>query len=463
VAERIETNGFVSANGWMSHIRETLSLGIPLIGAQLAQLGIHVTDIFIIGRLGTVELAAMVLAGQYFFTVFIFGSGFATAVVPMAAHAFAQGDKVMVRRSVRMGLWVIVGYAVVLSPAIWFAESVLIAAGQKPEVAALAGHYVSIAGWGMIPALGFMVLRSFLSAVGRASFILYVTIIILVLNAICAYALVLGHFGLPALGMTGAAIVALFVNIVGFLLTILYIEWRPDLRSYELFVRFWRADWHMLREVFVLGLPIGLSILAEVSLFTVASLLMGWIGTIELAAHGIALQWASVAFMIPLGLAQAATVRIGVAAGARDRVGMIRAAWVVVAMSAGCAMLGGLLYALIPRELASLYLDASKPDSGAVLDYAASLVVIAGIFQLVDGLQAIGHGLLRGIKDTTIPLILALISYWAIGFSLAYILAFPLGFGGIGVWIGFLAGLAAASVLLLWRFALLARRAVPEL
>ncbi|MFM2281830.1 MAG: hypothetical protein RLZZ444_4061, partial [Pseudomonadota bacterium] len=240
MAERIETNGFVSANGWMSHIRETLSLGIPLIGAQLAQLGIHVTDIFIIGRLGTVELAAMVLAGQYFFTVFIFGSGFATAVVPMAAHAFAQGDKVMVRRSVRMGLWVIVGYAVVLSPAIWFAESVLIAAGQKPEVAALAGHYVSIAGWGMIPALGFMVLRSFLSAVGRASFILYVTIIILVLNAICAYALVLGHFGLPALGMTGAAIVALFVNIVGFLLTILYIEWRPDLRSYELFVRFWR-------------------------------------------------------------------------------------------------------------------------------------------------------------------------------------------------------------------------------
>jgi MATE family multidrug resistance protein len=252
--------------------------------------------------------------------------------------------------------------------------------------------------------------------------------------------------------------VALAANVLGLVLTVVYIVRIRELHDYELFVRFWRPDFHVLWEVFRLGLPISLTILAEVSLFTVASLLMGWIGTVELAAHGIALQWASVAFMIPLGLAQAATVRVGVAAGAGDHLGVIRASWVVVVVSAGFSIVGGLLYALFPTELAALYLDASKPDAAAVLAYAGGLVVIAGLFQLVDGLQAIAAGLLRGVKDTTVPMILALISYWGIGFTLAYVLAFPYGFGGTGVWIGFVCGLAAAAVLLLGRYAILVRR-----
>lgn len=445
-------------NGWKSHFVQTLVLGIPLIGAQLAQLGINVTDVFIMGRLGTAELAAMVLASQYFFTLFIFGSGFATAVVPLAAHAVAQDDKMQVRRSVRMGLWIVFGFSALTIPGIYHAESVLVFAGQDPHIAKLAGDYLHVAGLGMFPGLAFMVLRSFLSAVGRAGFILYVTLIILVFNAVCAYSLVLGHFGLPALGMFGASIVALSANILGLVLTIVYIERSAALRAYEIFVRFWRIDLYVLWEVFRLGLPISLTILAEVSLFTVASLLMGRIGTVELAAHGIALQWASVAFMIPLGLAQAATVRVGMAAGAGDHQALVRASLVVVVISMTCSLIGGIVYATHPTQLASLYLDRSKPDADAVLTYASGLVVIAGIFQLVDGLQAIGAGLLRGIKDTTVPMILALIAYWAIGFLLAYVLAFHAGFGGIGVWIGFLCGLAAASVLLLGRYFILVSR-----
>lgn len=444
-------------NRWRSHVLATAALGIPLIGAQLAQLGINVTDVFIIGRLGTAELAAMVLASQYFFTLFIFGSGFSTAVVPLAAQAFARGDRMMVRRAVRMGLWVGIGFSVLAMPAIWHAEDVLILAGQDPHVAELAGDYLRVAGWGMFPALAFMVLRSFLSAVGQAGFILYATLVILVFNAALAYGLVLGHFGLPALGMLGASIVALSANVLGLLLTVFYIQRIEDLRAYELFVRFWRFDGHMLWEVFRLGLPISLTILAEVSLFTVASLLMGWIGTVELAAHGIALQWASVAFMIPLGLAQAATVRVGVAVGAKDHLSLVRASWVVLLLGGGFSLVGGLIFAAFPRELAALYLDSSKADAAAVLSYAGGLVVIAGIFQLVDGLQAIAAGLLRGIKDTTVPMILALIAYWPIGFALAYVLAFPLGLGGTGVWLGFLFGLLAAAVLLLGRFVILVR------
>ncbi|MDB5525340.1 MAG: efflux family protein [Rhizobium sp.] len=450
--------GIDAENSWKSHFFATLALGIPLIGAQLAQLGINVTDVFIMGRLGTPELAAMVLASQYFFTLFIFGSGFSTAVVPLAAHAFARGDRMMVRRAVRMGLWVVFAFSALSGPAIWHAEDVLLFAGQDPHVSKLAGDYLQVAGWGMFPALAFMVLRSFLSAVGHARFILYVTIVILVFNAVFAYGLVLGHFGLPALGMSGASIVALAANILGLLLTILYIQRMEALRAYEVFVRFWRMDWHMLREVLQLGLPISLTILAEVSLFTVASLLMGWIGTVELAAHGIALQWASVAFMIPLGLAQAATVRIGIAAGSGDHLALVRASWVIVAISVGCSFIGGLIFALYPYELAALYLDPTKADAAAVLAYAGTLVVIAGIFQLVDGLQAVASGLLRGLKDTTWPMILALIAYWPVGFLLAYVLAFHFGMGGIGVWIGFLCGLIAAAVLLLWRYAILVSR-----
>ena len=456
IAER--ENIAAGGNDWKTHFVETLTLGLPLIGAQLAQNGIHVTDIVIIGRIGTSELAAMVLAAQFYFTIFIFGSGFAAAVVPLAAQAFARGDLQQVRRAVRMGLWVVMAFSALTMPLIFVCEQVLIALGQDPHVAQLAASYLHIAGWSMFPALGFMVLRSFLSAVGRAGFVLYVTLIILVVNAVFAYALVLGHFGLPALGLRGAAMVALSVNILSLVLTIWYIEAVADLRRYEIFVRFWRPDWQVLKEVFNLGLPISLTILAEVSLFTVASLLMGWIGTAELAAHGIALQCASLAFMIPLGLAQAATVRVGVAAGAGDREALIKASWVVVIISAGVAVLGGLLFAIFPSFFAGLFLDRTKEDAVAVLGFATTFVVVAGVFQLVDGLQAIGAGLLRGIKDTRIPMILALISYWGIGFVLAYVLAFPLGWGGIGIWLGFVFGLLAASFLLLGRFVILIRR-----
>ncbi|MGJ7040985.1 MATE family multidrug resistance protein [Shinella sp. BE166] len=439
-------------NSWGAHFRATFTLGVPLIGAQLAQLGIHTTDVVILGRLGAAHLAAIVLASQFFFTIFILGSGFANAVMPMVAQAYGRGDAVSVRRSVRMGMWVVLIYAALMIPVFYNVEGILLYAGQKPEVAALAGSYLKIAQWGMAPALLFMTLRGLVSAHGRAGVVLYVTIVILSVNAFFAYALVLGHFGFPALGIEGAAIVSVAVNILSFLLLTAYIQLRPELRRYELFVRFWRPDWQAFREVVQLGLPIGLTMLAEVTLFTGASLLMGNIGTLELAAHGIALQLASIAFMIPLGLAQAGTVRVGVAHGRGDRLGVVRASWAVLVVAAAIAVGGGILFALAPTTLASIFLDTAGKDSAAVLAIAGPFVVIAGIFQLVDGLQAIAAGLLRGLKDTRIPMILALISYWPIGFLCAWFFAFPAGFGGVGVWFGFVSGLAAAAILLNWRF-----------
>ena len=445
-------------NSWPAHFRATFALGVPLIGAQLAQLGIHTTDVVIVGRLGAVHLAALVLSSQFFFTLFIFGSGFANAVMPMVAQAYGRGDPVAVRRAVRMGMWVVLLYSALTAAIFYNAERILLYAGQKPEVAALAGGYLKIVQWGMAPALLFMTLRGLVSAVGRAGIVLYVTITILSINAFFAYALVLGRFGFPALGIEGAAIVSVAVNILSFLLLTAYIQWRPEMRRYELFVRFWRPDWPAFREVVHLGLPIGFTMLAEVSLFTGASLLMGNIGTLELAAHGIALQLASIAFMIPLGLAQAGTVRVGVAHGRADHLAVVRASLAVLAVAVVISISGGVLFASIPTKLAAIFLDEAGKDSAAVLAIAGPFVVIAGIFQLVDGLQAIAAGLLRGLKDTRIPMVMALISYWPIGFFCAWFFAFPAGFGGVGIWFGFVGGLAAAAILLNWRFYRLVRQ-----
>ena len=455
--EKIMANSATTAekpvvSSWGHHLLETLRLGVPLVGAQLAQLAIHTTDIVIIGRIGTAELAAMVLAGQFWFTIFIFGSGFANAVVPMAAQAHGRGDAVYVRRAVRMGLWAVLGYCVLTLPIFLYAEPILVSLDQDPHVAFLAASYLHITCWSMVPALIFFVLRAFFSALNKAGIVLYVTIAILIANAFLAYSLVLGHFGFPRLGLTGAGIASVTVNVLSVALAILYIRVQPQLHSYTLFIRFWKPDWRALGEVLRLGLPISVTIMSEVTLFTVASLLMGSIGTIELAAHGIALQLASIAFMIPLGLGQAATVRVGVAHGQHDRANGFRAGVSVILLGMSCSIVGGTLFATYPHFLASLFLDMNNPDAAQVLAVAGPFVIVAGIFQLVDGLQAIASGLLRGIKDTTIPMVLALISYWAIGFVGCYVLAFPLHFGGIGIWYGFVLGLVAGALLLTVRF-----------
>ncbi|MCO6185522.1 MATE family efflux transporter [Rhizobium sp. L1K21] len=439
-----------SSTSWRSHFVGTLTLGLPLVGAQLAQYLIHTTDVLIVGQLGTVELAAIVLSAQYFFTLFIFGSGFSAASIPLAAQAEGRGDKTTVRRAIRMGMWVSLLYAVLVMPLFIYSEPILLFLGQKPDVASLATEYLHIIGIGMFPALMVMCLRSFLSALERAREILLTTIAMLIFNAIFAYIFVLGRFGAPSLGLAGAAMVAIAAQCFALIIMVIYTN--RKLSAYELFVRFWRPDWEAFFDVIRLGLPISISILAEVSLFTVASLMMGWIGTNELAAHGIALQYASMAFMIPLGLSQAATVRVGIAAGRGEYEAVRRAAIAALVLAAAVALLGAMLYLFQHNNLASLYVDNTDPDAAAVIAIAGPFIVIAGIFQLFDGLQAIGAGLARGLKDSTVPMILALISYWAIGFPAAYILAFPLEVGGNGIWFGFLGGLFAAAILMNLRF-----------
>lgn len=441
-----------------AHARETLALGLPLAGSSLAQFLLHVTDVVMMGWYGVVPLAAVVLGASTFFIVFVLGSGFAKAVLPLVATALARGDETQVRRDTRMGLWLSIAYGVVVYPVFWWSEGILLVLGQQPEVAAIGQDYLRIAGLGMVAALCVTVLQSYLSAFGRTQVVLWVTLAAVGVNIAVNWALIFGNWGFPELGAQGAAVATVTVQLFSLIVLGVYAGLLPALRRFHLFQRFWRADWSALRTVWRLGVPIGLTGVADGGLFHASALMMGWIGTVELAAHGIALEVAALTFMLHVGLSSAATIRVAQFEGRDDWFGLRRAAVVALALSLVVAVASVALFLTLPRPIVALFLDMAKPESAAILAYGVVLLMVAGLFQLADGMQVMALGLLRGIRDTQVPMVLAAVSYWLIGIPASYVLAFPLGFGGVGLWLGLVVGLFCAAGSLMWRFWRLARR-----
>ena len=435
-----------------THARETLVLGLPLIGSHLAQMALHVTDTVMVGWYGVVPLAAVVLGSSSFFIVFVVGSGFAKAVMPMVAAALGRGDETQVRRDTRMGLWLSIAYGIVVFPIFWWSGPILLALGQNPEVAAIAQDYMRIAGLGMVPALMVTVLQSYLSALHRTQVVLWVTLAAVGLNIAVNWVLIFGNWGFPELGAQGAAVATISTQILSLVVLGLYAGFLPELKRFRLFQRFWRPDWHAMGQVWRLGVPIGLTGLAEGGMFQASALMMGWIGTVELAAHGIALEVAALTFMLHVGLSSAATIRIARFDGQGDRDALRQAAKVAVVISFGAAILSVLLFILIPEPIVALFLDLTKPESAAIVAYGSVLLMVAGLFQLADGMQVMALGLLRGVQDTRVPLGLAAVSYWLIGIPCSYVLAFPMGYGGVGLWFGLVIGLVCAAASLMWRF-----------
>jgi len=435
-----------------SHARATLALGLPLIGSHLAQMALHVTDTVLLGWYGVNELAAVVLGSSSFFVMFILGSGFAQAVMPMVAAALGRGDEVQVRRDARMGLWLSILFGVLIYPVFWGSEPILLALGQKPEVARLGQEFLRIAGFGMVPALLVMALKSYLAALEKTQVVLWTTLLAVGVNLALAWALIFGKLGAPELGVRGAAIASLIVQIVTFAVLAVYAALQPALRRYHLFQRFWRPDWHAMGQVFRLGWPIGVTGLAESGLFQASALMMGWIGTVELAAHGIAMEVAALAFMVHLGLSNAATVRAGRAEGAGDAQGLRDGARVAIALSFGFGVLMVTLFLTAPDQIISLFLDETKDQTADIIAFGTKLLALAALFQLADAMQVMALGLLRGIRDTRVPMIAAAVSYWMIGVPCSYVLAFKAGLGGVGLWLGLTIGLVAAASSMMWRF-----------
>lgn len=436
--------------GWSAHVRGLLGLAVPLIGSNVAGFAIHMTDTMLMGWYDVTALAGMVLASSFYFIVFITGSGFAAAVMPLVATAAQEGNVTEVRRVTRMGLWLTLIFTAVALPPLLASGSIFAAMGQSPEVADYAGRYLRIAGWMLAPALVIAVVRSFLSALERTTVLFCATIAIAVVNALLGYALIFGHWGAPEMGIEGAAWVALLSNTGGAIGLLAYAVLR--LPQFALLQRLWRPDWSAMGRVFRLGWPIGGQLLAQVGLFAGSAMMVGWVGAVPLAAHGVALQLASLTFMLHLGLSQAVTIRTGQALGRGDREGLRQGALVATALSVGLALLTSAAFLLIPERLLSLFVDPADPARPEVLAVGATLLAIAALFQLFDGAQVLAIGLLRGIQDTAVPMVWAAVSYWVVGLPLAYVLGFVLGGDEVGVWLGLVASLVCASLLLMTRF-----------
>jgi MATE family multidrug resistance protein len=435
-----------------AHARETLVLGLPLIGSHLAQMALHVTDTVMVGWYGVVPLAAVVLGASSFFIVFVVGSGFAKAVMPMVAAALGRGDETQVRRDTRMGLWLSIAYGIIVLPIFWWSGPILLALGQDPEVTAIAQDYMRIVGFGMVSALAVTVLQSYLSALHRTQVVLWVTLAAVGLNIVVNWVLIFGNWGFPELGARGAAVATISTQILSLVVLGVYAWALPELRKFHLFQRFWRPDWSAMRQVWRLGVPIGLTGLAEGGMFQASALMMGWIGTVELAAHGIALEVAALTFMLHVGLSSAATIRVARFDGQGDRVQLRQAAKVAVAISLVVAIASVCLFVTLPEPIVALFLDLGNPESQAILIYGSALLALAALFQLADGMQVMALGLLRGVQDTQVPMVLAAVSYWLIGIPCSYVLAFKLGYGGQGLWLGLVVGLFCAAGSLMWRF-----------
>lgn len=439
---------------WRGEARATLVLAWPLILTNLAQTAMTATDVVMMGWLGPDALAAGALGSNLYFATMIFGLGLTTATAPMIARELGRkGHSVRdVRRTVRQGMWMAAVVTVPIWIALWQSEAILLLLGQEPALAKAASEYVRALQWSLLPFFFFLVLRSFVSALERPLWALAAGIVGVLVNAVAAWALIFGHLGLPKLGLVGAGYATTFADLVMFAVMAAVVLMDRKFRRYHLFGRFWRADWPRFRELWHLGLPIGATLVFEVAVFNGATFLMGLIGAAALAAHSIAMQLASLSFMVPLGLAQAATVRVGRAFGAHDKEGIRRAGWTAYVMGVGFMALTALAMILVPRLLVGVFLDLDTPANAPVIELAVSFLMIAALFQVADGGQAVAAGMLRGLHDTRVPMIYAGIGYWCIGLLLGVGLAFWAGMQGSGLWIGLATGLAVVALLLLGRW-----------
>jgi MATE family multidrug resistance protein len=440
-----------------AEVRAQLRLTAPIAGTQLGEIAIHTTDIVMLGRLGPGALAAGTLGVHVIMALMLFGFGVVMAVQPLVAQAKGARDPRMMRRDLRAGLWAGMIASLPLMLLCATGETLLRSAGQAPVIAQDGGAYLQAALWGIPGAVAFMALRGYVAAVGRPGLAMAVMLISVAVNAVLNYALIFGKLGAPRLELTGAGLASSSVNLAMAVALAVVIRVHPRLRRLPVFARFWRLDVARLRAVAAVGVPIGLTLVCEDGIFIAATIMMGWLGETALAAHGIAIQIVSVVFMLPLAIGLGATVRVGRYHGAGDPTGVRRAGLVAYALG-GIVMLGAIVaFLTVPRTLIGLFVDLDARGNAEVIALATHLLIMAAVFQFADGGQVIGISALRGLSDTRVPFVFALVAYWVFGVATAYVLGIRLGLGGTGVWAGLAVGLAIAAVLFAARFHALTR------
>jgi MATE family multidrug resistance protein len=435
-----------------TEIREFLQLAVPLASAQVAQSATGFADTVMMGALGQETLAAGGLASLTFVMLMNTGGGVVMGVSPIVAEAYGAGRKTRIEQVTSQGLWLSLLLAIPMMFLIGHLDSFMSQLGQAQTTVVLANTYLDIILWGLIPALGFAMLRGVVSGLSQARPVMIIVIVGTLFNIVGNYVLGFGKFGFPRMELAGLALASVLSLWGMFLALVVYTFKHQQLKTYRFFQDLHRLKPGILRELVWIGVPIGVSVALESGLFTVVTYLMGVLGVDVLAAHQIVLQTIIVIFMVPLGMSFATTARVAQWLGQQNLEAARRSGYISIAVAAVFMALTAIALLTHPQQVIGLYLDIRNPENANVVKLAMPMLTISALAQLLDGVQKTAMGALYGLQDTRVPMLLSLPTFWGVGLTTGYFLGFHLGLGGVGLWIGQSIGVAIAAGVFVWRF-----------
>ncbi|MCB2377427.1 MATE family efflux transporter [Hymenobacter sp. BT635] len=430
------------------HIKPTLLLAYPVVLSQLGHILVSVCDSVMVGQTGKLPLAAVSLGVSVSTVVMIFGMGLSFAITPMVAAADGKRDIPTLGNLLTGGVWLSTVAGLVLAGVGFLVAPFLKYLDQPTEVVALAAPWVRVMFLSLFPLMIFQGFKQFAEGLGLTRQAMILSLMANVVNALLCYMLIFGNFGAPKMGMMGAAWATLVARILMAILMAAYVLRAQRLAPYRAAATHWlRPDGATIRRLVALGAPIGVQMMFEMGAFSFSAIMIGWLGATSLAAHQIAINVASVTYMAASGIAAAATIRVGNFRGHGDAQGARQAGFTAYLITF-LFMTATALLLIVGRHLIPHFYN----DDPEVVAQAATLLLIAALFQISDGLQVVGLGALRGLEDVKVPSVVALLAYWAIALPFGYWLSTRLHLGATGVWIGLLTGLSLVAVMLLWRF-----------
>ena len=434
-------------------IKTTFLLAYPVMLSQLGQVAVGVADSMMVGRLGALELAASSLANSIFFVALMFGIGISMGLTPLVSNAFGKGKTNQISRLFSNSLLINFLAGVALFGLVLLFSQSLSLLNQPEEVEALALPFLLIITASLIPLMVFQTFKQFVEGLSQTKQAMFITIAANLVNVFLNWLLIWGHWGFPELGFLGAAWATLISRVLMMVLMGGYVLTSKRYNDFKIQIFRFKPNWTLCQRILKIGIPTGFQFIFEVSAFSAAAIMMGWISVNALAGHQIALNLASISYMMATGVATAGMIRVSHYIGKEDYVGMKEVGRVVFGMVAAFMFVCALLFFAFRFYLPTLYID--DPE---VISLAASLLILAGFFQISDGIQVVGLGVLRGMEDVKVPTLVTFFAYWALGLPLGYLLAFKFAFGESGIWIGLLIGLTITAALLFYRFEQLSKK-----
>lgn len=432
---------------YFNHYRKTMALAYPICISQIAHMMVGIADTVFVGKLGVNELAAAALSNSIFIVVLVFGIGISMGITPLVAAADGKKDSNEISGLLKNSLLTCFLAGVFLFILLFLITPVLKYLNQPERVIELAVPFLDVQLFSMVPLMVFVALKQFAEGLSFTKQSMYISVGSNILNIILNYTLIYGKFGFPEMGFMGSAWATFYSRIWMALAMVLFIWFNPIFKNYRKGLIPRNYSFSMIKKMFSLGIPVGLQFVFEVAAFAFAAVMIGWIGANELASHQIALSMASITYMVASGIAAAASVRVGNKRGRLDHPGLRMAGFSAMHLVMLVMAFFGLSFVLLNEFLPYLFIN--DPE---VILLTSSLLIIAGIFQISDGVQCVGMGILRGLEDVKFPTMVALIAYWMIGLPAGYLLAFKAGMGIFGIWYGLTLGLTIAAILLFRRF-----------